>query len=78
MASGFMAVAIAHDYTCPKGEEWIFQGLPKAKDAMKPESSASNGKTKVSFLEMFLLVLGVLVIGGFVVGSIWIIMGFWA
>lgn len=76
MASGFIAVAVAHDYTCPKGEEWIFKGLPKADDANKTEPCAKNGEERVGFIEVFLWVLGVLIIGGFAVISLWLIIGF--
>jgi hypothetical protein len=76
MASGFIAVAVAHDYTCPKGEEWIFKGLPKEGDANKTEPCAKNGEEKVGFLEVFLWVLGVLIIGGFAAISLWLIIGF--
>ena len=76
MASGFIAVAVAHDYTCPKGEEWIFKGLPKPEDANKTEPRAQNGEEKKGFLEVFLWVLGVLIIGGFAVISLWLIIGF--
>ena len=76
MASGFIAVAIAHDYTCPKGEEWIFKGLPKEGDANKTEPSANIDEPKVGFIEVFLWVLGLLIIGSFVAFSIWLIIGF--
>lgn len=76
MASGFIAVAVAHDYTCPKGEEWIFKGLPKAAAANTPTPSASNDETNVSFIEVFLWVLGLFIIGGFLAFSLWLIIGF--
>ena len=39
MASGFIAVAIAHDYTCPEGEEWLFHGIPKSSESFMSDGT---------------------------------------
>ena len=38
--NGFITVAIAHDTTCEKGDEWLFHGMAEDKEDPKGESDA--------------------------------------
>lgn len=68
MSNGFIAVAVAHDYTCPKGEEWLFHGIPKASDAnLKPGQPPSKTDfAGFDWLMVFLMVVGVMACIGLV------------
>ena len=36
--SSFIPIAVAHDATCEKGDEWLFHGMAKDKEDQKDES----------------------------------------
>lgn len=68
MSNGFIAVAIAHDYTCPKGEEWLFHGIPKVSDD-NPKTGQPPSKMDFAgfdWLMVFLMVVGVMACIGLV------------
>lgn len=41
--SSFIPVAVAHDATCDKGDEWLFHGMAEGKVRMDIDD---NGKVK--------------------------------
>lgn len=36
--SSFIPIAVAHDATCKKGDEWLFHGMAEGKEDPKGES----------------------------------------
>lgn len=42
----FIPVAIAHDSTCKRGEEWVFRGLAKPYDVHRSVKSSIDPKDK--------------------------------
>lgn len=65
--SSFIPIAIAHDATCDKGDEWLFHGLAKDKKAPKGESNpvtkdeAEDAKTEcIAYCIAFLVLMGLL------------------
>ena len=36
--SEFISIAVAHDATCKKGDEWLFHGMAEGKEDPKGES----------------------------------------
>ena len=46
MSDGFIAVAIAHDATCKKGEEWLFHGMAKPYDVHGSLESPIDARDK--------------------------------
>ena len=36
--SAFISIAVAHDMTCEKGDEWFFHGMAEDKEDPKDES----------------------------------------
>ena len=68
MASGFIATMVAHDYTCPKGEEIIFKNAPKV-------NCPSGDSTSVGPLGCALWLVSAAVFCGFMVFVLWLIFG---
>lgn len=74
MASGFIAIAIAHDYTCPKGEEWVFHGIPKS-DEKESDKKGDDKDDDVDFMPLGIGCLTIVLIVGLVVFGVWAIWG---